>query len=41
MRRAAIIFVLIFSLGIALSSCNKNACPAYTQIDTEQIENIG
>jgi hypothetical protein len=38
MKRAVIIIVLVFAAGIIMSSCNKEACPAYSQIDTEQVE---
>ncbi len=38
MKRAVIILVLVFVAGIVMSSCNKEACPAYSQIDTEQVE---
>jgi hypothetical protein len=41
MKRAAIIFVVVFAMGIVLSSCNKEACPAYSQQDTENFENLG
>jgi hypothetical protein len=38
MKRAVIIIVLVFAAGIIMSSCNKEACPAYSQADTEQVE---
>jgi hypothetical protein len=38
MKRAVIILVLVFAAGIIMSSCNKEACPAYSQNDTEQVE---
>ena len=41
MKRAAVIAVLVFTMGIILSSCNKQACPAYSQNDTEQTESVG
>jgi len=41
MKRAVIILALVFAAGILLSSCNKQACPAYSQIDTEQTEQVG
>lgn len=41
MKKAAIIVVLIFALGIIMSSCNKEACPAYSQIDTDPSEQVG
>jgi hypothetical protein len=41
MKRAIIIFVVVFAAGIIMSSCNKQACPAYSQADTEQTEQNG
>ncbi len=41
MRRAAIILAVVFAAGILLSSCNQHACPAYSQNDTEQSEQVG
>ena len=39
MKKLAYILVLVFALGIFLSSCNKKAnCPAYRgQVDQEQV----
>jgi len=36
MKRAVIIIVVVFAVGILISSCNKHVCPAYSQVDTEQ-----
>lgn len=41
MKRAAIIIAVVFAVGILMSSCNKQACPAYSQVDTEQTEPTG
>jgi len=41
MKRAVIIIAVVFAVGILVSSCNKQACPAYSQIDTEQTETTG
>ncbi len=40
MKKIAYILVLVFTLGILMTSCNKKAnCPAYRgQIDQEQVE---
>jgi hypothetical protein len=38
MKKAVIILAVVFAAGIILSSCNKQACPAYSQVDTEQTE---
>jgi len=39
MKKLAYVLVLVFALGILLTSCNKKAnCPAYRgQIDQEQV----
>ena len=39
--KITVIAVIIFALGIMMSSCNKKSCPAYSQQDTEQTENVG
>ncbi|HKK62530.1 MAG TPA: hypothetical protein VJ951_08215 [Bacteroidales bacterium] len=41
MKRAAVIIAIVFALGLALSSCNHEACPAYSQVDANQIESLG
>jgi len=41
MKKALIILAVVFAAGIILSSCNKQACPAYSQADTEQTEHNG
>lgn len=41
MKRAAIILAIVFAVGILMSSCNKQVCPAYSQADTEQTEPAG
>jgi hypothetical protein len=41
MKKAVIILAVVFAAGILLSSCNKHACPAYSQVDTEQSEELG
>jgi len=41
MKRAAIVAVMVFILGIVISSCNRDVCPAYSQNDAEQAENVG
>ena len=38
MKRAVIILAVVFAVGILMSSCNKQICPAYSQADTEQTE---
>ena len=39
--KIAVLAVIIFALGIMMSSCNNKSCPAYSQQDTEQTENLG
>lgn len=34
--KTIILFALIIA-GIAVSSCNRKLCPAYTKADTEQV----
>jgi hypothetical protein len=41
MKKAVIILAVVFAVGIIMSSCNKQACPAYSQADTEQTEEVG
>jgi len=38
MKRVVIVIAVVFAVGILVSSCNKQACPAYSQVDTEQTE---
>ncbi len=38
MKREVIILAVVFAVGILVSSCNKQICPAYSQVDTEQTE---
>jgi len=40
MKKAVIIIAVVFAMGIVLSSCNKQACPAYSQADTEETEQV-
>lgn len=41
MKRAAVILAIVFAVGIVMSSCSKHVCPAYSQADTEQSEELG
>ncbi len=41
MKRAAIILAVVFAVGVIMSSCNKQVCPAYSHVDSEQIEHAG
>lgn len=39
MKKVSLLVVLVFALGIVLSSCSRKTCPAYSQTDQEQSEN--
>jgi len=41
MKKIALILVVVFITALVISSCNKEACPAYSQTDTEQSEQVG
>jgi hypothetical protein len=41
MKKVAVIIVLIFAVGLLMSACTNKACPAYGQVETEQLENLG
>ncbi len=41
MKKVAVILAVVFVTALALSSCNKEACPAYSQVDTEQPSQVG
>jgi len=41
MKRAAIILAVVFAVGILMSSCNRQICPAYSHVDSEQTEQAG
>jgi len=36
MKKFAVLIIIAFVTVIALSSCNKKACPAYSKADTEK-----
>ena len=40
MKKIVVILAICLLAGTILSSCNKEACPAYSQADTEQAEEI-
>lgn len=41
MKKIALILVVVFITALVISSCNKEACPAYSKADTEQSEQVG
>ena len=38
MKRAAAIIVLVFAVGLIISSCNREVCPAMSEMPAETIE---
>ena len=40
MKRAAIIFVVVFAAGIIMSSCSKEVCPAMSDLPDDTTENV-
>jgi len=41
MKKVAVILVVVFITALVISSCNKEACPAYSRADTEQASEVG
>jgi hypothetical protein len=41
MKKFAVILVITFVAALVLSSCNRELCPAYSQVDTEQAGHVG
>jgi hypothetical protein len=41
MKKFAVVVIVIFFTVLVLSSCNKQACPAYSKADVRKTENIG
>jgi len=41
MKKLSIIVAVAFLFALALSSCNRELCPAYGSTDKETPENIG
>ena len=41
MKKIALFVVALFITAVTVSSCNKKACPAYSQANTEQTEQVG
>ncbi len=40
MKKIGFLLVILFITAITVSSCNKEACPAYSQAATEQAEQV-
>lgn len=41
MKKITLFLVALFITAVTVSSCNKKACPAYSQANTEQTEQVG
>jgi uncharacterized lipoprotein YehR (DUF1307 family) len=41
MKKFAFLLIVAFIAAFALSSCNKEACPAYSSADNGQTEQVG
>jgi hypothetical protein len=41
MKKVVILLAATFVLAMAVSSCNKKACPAYSKANTEQYKHVG
>jgi len=41
MKKSSLIFIITFVVALVASSCNKELCPAYTNAESEQTENVG
>lgn len=39
MKRAAAIIVLVFTVGLIMSSCNREVCPAMSEQPAETVQN--
>ena len=40
MKKVLVVFIVVATC-ILVSSCNKQACPAYAEVDQELIEDLG
>jgi len=41
MKKFAVLLIVAFVAALALSSCNREACPAYSSTDNGQTEQVG
>jgi len=41
MKKSSLILIITFVVALVASSCNKELCPAYTNAEREQTENVG
>lgn len=40
MKKVTFLFAVLFIAALTVSSCNKKACPAYSQADTDLTEQV-
>jgi hypothetical protein len=41
MKKFAVLLIVAFVIAIAVSSCTKQACPAYSSAENDQTEQVG
>lgn len=41
MKKFAVILLVAFIAVLVMSSCNKQACPAYSKADVKKTEHLG
>lgn len=41
MKKIAVILVIAFVTALVISSCNRESCPAYSQVETNQSAHVG
>jgi len=41
MKKSAVILIITFVVALVISSCNKEACPAYGKAESQQTEHVG
>jgi hypothetical protein len=41
MKKFAVLLIIAFIAAIVVSSCNKEACPAYTNAENDRTEQVG
>jgi hypothetical protein len=41
MKKIAVILIISFITALFVSACNEKSCPAYSNAETSQVENIG
>lgn len=41
MKKIGVLLVITFVIAMIAMSCNKKACPAYSKVETEQVNQVG